>query len=122
MADLKHHLEDDDEVFGQRIDRRRSSYSNLGVFVSLAGLTLALMLQFGYTIWWGATMSADQRHVIETLSRMESERYTKSDAARDIQRMDQRDVSLEMRLTEVRNRVLQIEDALHGPLLAPGKK
>lgn len=97
------------DIFGDvSVERRRRD--NFGLIIAIAGLTLTFMVQFGGSIWWGATLSADLRHVTETLQRLEVERYTKSDAARDLQRLDQRDMSFSEQLTELRSRIARVEE------------
>lgn len=81
-----------------------------GLMIALAGLALALMVQFAGTIWWGATMSADLRHLTEAFARIDGERYTKSDASRDIQRLDQRDALISEQHNDLRARVARLED------------
>ena len=103
-----------DEYVEQRTDRRRNG--NFGIIVAIASLALAFVVQFGGTIWvaatWGATMSADLRHVTEVVTRIDSERYTKSDAARDIQRLDQRDALITEQQSELRARIMRLEDRI----------
>lgn len=97
--------DEEDDVFG-RVRRRE----NAGLMVAVAGLALTFMVQFGGSIWWGATLSADLRHVTETLARMDMERYTKADAARDLLRLDQRDQALSEQISELRARQASIEN------------
>ena len=99
-----------DEYDEQHVERRRGN--GTGLMVAIASLALALMVQFAGTVWWGATMSADQRHVTEALARMEVERYTKADAARDILRLDQRDNTLADQQRELSGRIARIEDRI----------
>ena len=98
------------DEFAQKPERRRNN--GTGLMVAIASLALALMVQFAGTVWWGATMQSDQRHIAETLARMEVERYTKSDAARDIQRLDQRDNILADQQRELSGRLSRVEDRL----------
>lgn len=90
-------------------DRRRRDY---GVLFAMAGLCFTFLLQFGGGIWWGATLSSDLRHVTEALARMETERYTKSDATRDIQRLDQRDGAFTDQIVELRARMTRAEERI----------
>lgn len=82
-------------------------HENIGLLIAIIGLALTFLVQFGGSIWWGATLSADLRHVTESLARMETERYSKSDAARDAARMDQR-------LDDVVRRIARIEQGMDG--------
>ena len=84
-------------------ERRRQA--NVGVIISIAALALALMIQFGGTIWWGAMLTSNVANIKELLNRMDGERYTKADASRDIARLDQRAGELSDRIRRVEERV-----------------
>lgn len=97
-------------LFEEEIEQRFSSppserrgNGNLNVLVAMAGLTLAFLGQFAGTIWWGATLAEKVTTIKETLQRMDSEKYTRADAARDVQRLDEQ-------AKELRDRVRRLED------------
>ena len=108
------------EDFGQLLEdpppfvERRRNNTNIGLMLAMAGLAITFLVQFGGSIWWGATLSADVRHVNETLARMEGERYTKQDATRDILRLDQRDATIAEQVNELRQRVTRAEERIDG--------
>lgn len=91
-------------------ERRRSSGLNMSVVVALAGLTLAFLVQFGGTIWWGATLAANVQNISMAIAKMDGERYTRSDAQRDIQRLDERDRSLTELIADVKARLMRLEE------------
>lgn len=100
------HLPIKDSDDDQPGERRRG---NVGIYVGMASLAFTFLIQFGGSIWWGATLSADVRHVNEQLNRMDGERYTKTDAARDILRVDQHDMATNEQVNQLRERVERIE-------------
>lgn len=80
----------------------------------MVGCALAFLVQFGGSIWWGATISADVRYINVTLQQDRAERYTKAEASRDMQRLEQRDQQFADQIGEIRNRIQRIEDGATG--------
>jgi cell division protein FtsB len=68
----------------------RTVSATMGVLIPICGLALAFLIQFGGSIWWGATVSADVRHLTEGVAHIETDRYTHVDAARDAILMEQK--------------------------------
>lgn len=94
------------------LDERPRTIKDVGLVIAMAGLAVTFLVQFGGSVWWGATLSADLRHVTETLARMETERYTKADAARDIQRLEQRNSAFAEQAGEIKARVSRLEERM----------
>lgn len=104
---------EEDEI----LERRRHLYGGptpVAIVVSLVGVAIAFLVQFGGSVWWGASLSSDVRHAISTLQRIEDNSYTKAEATRDIQRLDQQDAQIVTQLNEVRARLTRLEDKLDG--------
>lgn len=102
-------------------ERRRSTGPNMSVVIALAGLTLAFLVQFGGTVWWGATLAANVQNITQWLAKIDSERYTRSDAARDIQRLDERDRAITEQIGDLRGRLGKVEERADSSVLRERK-
>ena len=81
-------------------DRRKPERWHVGKEVPLA-LLLTLALQTAGGVWWAASMSAKMDYAIQRMDEFARERYTREDARRDRELLQQRDIEHDRRLTEI---------------------
>ncbi len=102
MATQQRHSEDDDQR------RRVSDRWHVGKEIPLA-LILAVGLQtVGFT-WWMAQLSSKVDAAVGTIGEFKTERYTREDARRDRQLLDQQFQSMTTRDTELERRINGID-------------
>lgn len=77
----------DDSEFGER--RRTTDRWHLGKDIPIA-LIVAVLLQTAGGIWWMAQLSSKIDNAIQTIGEFRAERYTREDARRDRELMDQK--------------------------------
>lgn len=97
------------------VERRKTAQtvaSSVGTIIAMAGLAITFLIQFGASIWWGATLSSDVRHLTDSVTQLHTQQYTKNDATRDIQRQDQNVQAVRDTLLILTQRVNKNEERL----------
>lgn len=87
------------------VERRRPQPASMAIVIALTGLALAFLAQFGGAVWVWSAMATNVTNIKESIKDMRDERYTKNDAARDIQRLDQQDRIIDGRMQRLEERV-----------------
>lgn len=68
---------------------------------ALYSLIVTVAIQTGGFIWWAATLTANMQNLSLQLVEMKSDRYTRSDASKDFDRVRDKDAEIERRLTVI---------------------
>jgi uncharacterized protein HemX len=68
-------------------------------------LIMAVLAQTAGGIWWMSQMSAKIDNAVLSISELKSERYTREDARRDRELLDQKIKAMESRDTELERRI-----------------
>jgi hypothetical protein len=98
----------DNETPRRRASDDRAERWHIGKEIPLAVL-LMLFIQTGGGIWWLAQVSAKIDYAIATMEEFKRERYTREDARRDKEAMDQRIEAQRQRDVEHERRLQVIE-------------
>jgi uncharacterized protein HemX len=96
-------------------DRRVSDRWHIAKDVPIA-LIAAVLIQTAGGIWWMAQLSSKIDHAINTINEFKTERYTREDARRDRELLEQkfqavstRDAELDRRINSVEARTERLE-------------
>ena len=81
----------------------------------LIAVLFTLMVQTGGGIWWLAQVSSKIDYAIAAMQEFKAERYTREDARRDRELVQQRDLEHERRLTSIE---AQIDVVANRPKLS----